>query len=205
MSAQNYLAQPRIEDEREDFRGELDGLEQKIERLMTRMRIAVIFGSDKTAPGSVLYQTCNTRSWKSYEAVARDIARSLERLGFRHVQLMPDDMQLGDRLRRGGIHMAWLNTGGIQGYNPAAHASSMLEMLGVPYVGHDPLAATTLDNKHAFAGIQLEATSKHHRTVLALGEQCAAADRSRGFVSHNDSSNRRRNQNVYLFTGELSG
>ena len=26
----------------------------------------------------------------------------------------------------------------------------MLEMLGVPYVGHDPLAATTLDNKHAF-------------------------------------------------------
>ena len=33
---------------------------------------------------------------------------------------------------------------------PAAHASSMLEMLGVPYVGHDPLAATTLDNKHAF-------------------------------------------------------
>jgi D-alanine-D-alanine ligase len=26
----------------------------------------------------------------------------------------------------------------------------MLEMLGVPYVGHDPLTATTLDNKHAF-------------------------------------------------------
>src|SRR6185295_11767621 len=150
MSAQKYLAQPRIEDEREDYRGELDRLQQRIERLMTRMRIAVIFGSDKTAPGSVLYQTCNTRSWKSYEAVARDIARSLERIGFRHVQLMPDDMQLGDRLRRGGIHMAWLNTGGIQGYNPAAHASSMLEMLGVPYVGHDPLAATTLDNKHAF-------------------------------------------------------
>ena len=48
------------------------------------------------------------------------------------------------------IHMAWLNTGGVQGYNSAAHASSMLEMLGVPYVGHDPLAATTLDNKHAF-------------------------------------------------------
>jgi D-alanine-D-alanine ligase len=26
----------------------------------------------------------------------------------------------------------------------------MLEMFGVPYVGHDPLTATTLDNKHAF-------------------------------------------------------
>ena len=129
---------------------ELDRLQQKIGRLMMRMRIAVIFGSDKTAPGSVLYKTCNTRSWKSYEAVAQDIARSLQRIGFRHVQLMPDDMQLGDSLRRKGIHMAWLNTGGVQGYNPAAHASSILEMLGVPYVGHDPLAATTLDNKHAF-------------------------------------------------------
>src|SRR5262249_43570904 len=47
-------------------------------------------------------------------------------------------------------HMAWLNTGGVQGYDPIAHAPAMLEMLGVPYVGHDPLTATTLDNKHAF-------------------------------------------------------
>jgi D-alanine-D-alanine ligase len=130
--------------------GELDLLQQKIERLMAQMRIAVVFGSNKATPGTVLYQTCNTRSWKSYEAVARDIAQSLERIGFRHVQLMPDDMQLGDRLRSERIHMAWLNTGGVQGYNSAAHASSILEMLGVPYVGHDPLAATTLDNKHAF-------------------------------------------------------
>lgn len=129
---------------------ELELLQQKVERLMPQLRIAVIFGSNKADPGSVLYQTCNTRSWKSYETVARDIARSLERIGFRHVQVMPDDMQLGDRLRRERIHMAWLNTGGVQGYNSAAHASSMLEMLGVPYVGHDPLAATTLDNKHAF-------------------------------------------------------
>jgi D-alanine-D-alanine ligase len=46
--------------------------------------------------------------------------------------------------------MAWLNSGGVQGYNSAAHASAILEMLGVPYVGHDPLTATTLDNKHVF-------------------------------------------------------
>src|SRR5258708_3719432 len=26
----------------------------------------------------------------------------------------------------------------------------MLEMFGIPYVGHDPLAATSLDNKHTF-------------------------------------------------------
>ena len=97
-----------------------------------------------------MYPSRNTRSWKSYEAVAVDIAASLRRIGFRHVHLMPDDMHLGERLRREGIHMAWLNTGGVQGYNPTAHASAMLEMFGVPYVGHDPLTATTLDNKHAF-------------------------------------------------------
>jgi D-alanine-D-alanine ligase len=125
-------------------------LEAQIERLMSRMRLAVVFGGDKSTPGSVVYASRNTRSWKSYEAVAADIAAALERIGFRHVCLMPDDMHLGERLRREGIHMAWLNTGGIQGYNPTAHAASMLEMLGVPYVGHEPLTATTLDNKHAF-------------------------------------------------------
>jgi D-alanine-D-alanine ligase len=125
-------------------------LEAQIERLMPRLRLAVIFGGDKSTPGSVIYPSHNTRSWKSYEAVAGDIAASLRRIGFRHVQLMPDDMHLSERLRREDIHMAWLNTGGIQGYNPAAHAPAMLEMLGVPYVGHDSLSATTLDNKHVF-------------------------------------------------------
>ena len=149
-SSQECIATRPVDDGPTKVRGALDWLQQSVERLMTRMRIAVIFGSNKASPGSVLYQTCNTRSWKSYEAVAQDIALSLRRIGFRHVQLMPDDMRLGDRLRREQIHMAWLNTGGVQGYNSAAHASSLLEMLGVPYVGHDPLAATTLDNKHAF-------------------------------------------------------
>jgi len=125
-------------------------LEAQIERLLPRLRLAVIFGGDKSTPGSVVYPSRNTRSWKSYEAVAADIAAALERIGFRHVCLMPDDMLLGERLRREGVHMAWMNTGGIQGYNPTAHAPSMLEMFGVPYVGHDPLTATTLDNKHAF-------------------------------------------------------
>jgi D-alanine-D-alanine ligase len=125
-------------------------LQDRIEELKSRVRIAVIFGGDKLEPGSVLYEAQNSRSWKSYEAVAQDIATSLGRLGFAHVQLMPDDMNLGDKLRREGIHLAWLNSGGVQGYNPTAHTPAMLEMMGVPYVGHDPLAATTLDNKHAF-------------------------------------------------------
>jgi D-alanine-D-alanine ligase len=125
-------------------------LEEQLSQLMAQLRLAVVFAGDKSKPGSVLYASGNTRSWKSYEAVAADIADALRRIGFRHVTLMPDDMQLAERLRRDGIHMAWLNTGGVQGHNPAAHASAMLEMLGVPYVGHDPLTASTLDNKHAF-------------------------------------------------------
>ena len=31
-----------------------------------------------------------------------------------------------------------------------SHASSILEMLGIPYVGHSPLATNILDSKHIF-------------------------------------------------------
>lgn len=128
----------------------LDVLEAQIERLLGRMKLAVVFGGQKRDPDAVINPTINPRSWKSYESVAQDIADALKRIGFRHVELMPDDMRLGDRLRHAGIHLAWLNTGGVQGYNPACHAPAMLEMLGVPYIGHDPLVATILDNKHTF-------------------------------------------------------
>lgn len=127
------------------------------------MRIAVIFGGDKSADGAVIHQTFNTRTWKSYQAVADDIALSLKRVGCRYVDVMPEDMGLGQRLRDHSIHMAWLNTGGVQGYNPMCHASALLEMLGVPYVGHDPFTVTMLDNKHSFK-----------RDLLALGLPTAA-------------------------------
>src|SRR3977135_3721455 len=143
-------AQLRVDERYETARGETARLQDQMERLRSCLRIAVIFGGDKAAPGSVLYKTSNTRSWKSYEAVAQDIAESLARIGFRNVQLLPEDMHLGDRLRRDGVHLAWLNSGGVQGYNSVGHAPAMLEMLGVPYVGHDSLSATTLDNKHVF-------------------------------------------------------
>lgn len=125
-------------------------LQAQLDRARDRVHLAVIYAGDSSIPGAVINPTINPRSWKSYESVAQDIADSLKRLGFRHVTLIPDDMRLGERLRREGIHMAWLNTGGVQGYNPACHAPAMLEMFGVPYVGHDPLIATTLDNKHTF-------------------------------------------------------
>jgi D-alanine-D-alanine ligase len=139
-SAATSLAAPRS----------VEPLRRQIERLLDRLRLTVIFSGDRSVPGAVINPTVSTRPWKSYEAVAQDIADALRRLGFRHVQLMPDDMRLGDRLRREQIHFAWLNTGGVQGYNPACHAPAMLEMVGIPYVGHDPFIATTLDNKHTF-------------------------------------------------------
>jgi D-alanine-D-alanine ligase len=125
-------------------------LQEQIERLKSRLRLAIIYGGNKSTPGSVIYESHNSRAWKSYEAVAQDIGATLKQLGFRHVQVIPEDMRMAERLRREGIHFAWLNSGGVQGYNPAAHGPAVLEMLGIPYVGHDPLAATTLDNKHAF-------------------------------------------------------
>ncbi len=88
-------------------------LEAQIARLLNRMKLAVVFGGQKRDPAAVINPTINPRSWKSYESVAQDIAGSLRRIGFRHVELMPDDMRLGDRLRNAGIHLAWLNTGGV--------------------------------------------------------------------------------------------
>ena len=118
-------------------------LERRLEQLRSKLCLAVVFGGNKSVAGSVIYESNNARSWKSYEAVANNIADSLREIGFRNVSLMPDDMHLGDRLRRSDIHLAWLNSGGVQGYNSAAHAAATLEMLGVPFIGHDSLAATT--------------------------------------------------------------
>lgn len=125
-------------------------LQAQLARLADTMRIAVIYSGDTNEEGAVIHQTYNPRSWKSYKQVAQDISDSLQRLGFRHVTTMPDDMRLGDRLRREHIDFAWLNTAGVQGIASASHASSMLEMFGIPYVGHNPLNAAILDNKHVF-------------------------------------------------------
>ncbi len=154
-------------------------LQEQLERLKSRLRVAIIFGGNKSTPGSVIYESQNSRSWKSYEAVAHDIAATLGQLGFQHVQTIPEDMRLGERLRREGIHLAWLNSGGVQGYNSAAHGPAVLEMLGIPYVGHDPLAATTLDNKHAFkreatcAGLPTSPFTTWH---MERGPFCPAAN-----------------------------
>lgn len=133
-----------------DRAGRTGELQAQVEGLLARVNLAVIYGGDKAEDGAVLFPTHNPRSWKSYRAVAEDLAASLERLGARNVAVMADDMRLQGRLQREAIDFAWLNTGGVQGMGAVCHASAQLEMLGVPYVGHDPLTAAILDSKHTF-------------------------------------------------------
>lgn len=137
--------------------GRVHELQAQVEQLLPNLRLAVVYGGDKDADGAVIYRTHNPRSWKSYEAVARDIAASLERLGARDVVVLPDDMSLAQRLRELQIDMVWLNTGGVQGHAPCSHAAAQLEMLGVPYIGHEPMTAGILDSKHTFKRIMVGA------------------------------------------------
>jgi len=130
--------------------GRVEQLQEQVGILLKALRIAVVYGGDKNDDGAVIYKSHNSRSWKSYESVARDIAKSLQRLGADTVFLFPDDMRLADKLLEYEIDFVWLNTGGVQGYTSVSHAASTLEMLGVPYLGHDPLTGAILDSKHAF-------------------------------------------------------
>lgn len=125
-------------------------LQGQIETMFKRLRLSVIFGGNKSADGAVIEPTNNARSWKSYEVVAKDIAQAMERLGARRVNLVPDDMRLGEELKANNTHLAWLNTGGVQGLCSVTHAPAMLELFGIPYIGHDPMMAGILDSKHVF-------------------------------------------------------
>ena len=118
--------------------------------LRSRLRIAIVHGGDRTKQDAVIYQTFNSRPWQSHAQVAYDIRDSLQDSGFDQVFVMADDMSLPARLRDEAIHLVWLNTGGVQGYNAVSHTAAMLEMLGIPYIGHNALHAALLDNKDAF-------------------------------------------------------
>ena len=125
-------------------------LQTQVAQLLSKMRIAVIYGGDSQEDGSVIHRSHNPRSWKSYETVARDIANSLVRIGAEHVSILPDDMRLASKLAEKDIDFAWLNTGGVQGFASVSHTAALLEMLGLPYVGHDPLNCAVMDSKHSF-------------------------------------------------------
>lgn len=125
-------------------------LQSILDKMKVSIPVAVVHGGDRTVEGAVIHQTRNPRSDKSYLAVATDIAESLSRLGFKQVDLIPEDMRMGDRMRELKTGIAWLNSGGTQGYSSICHAASIMEMIGIPYVGHNPLNSALLDNKHSF-------------------------------------------------------
>ena len=125
-------------------------LEKDLEVFKKKLKIAVVFGGDKQREDAVIFQTFNSRSWKSYEKVAKEIAQTLKELGFEHVELFCDDSSLTNNLKENKIDFVWLNSGGVQGINPLSHTPALLEMLGIPFVGHSSINATLLDNKHLF-------------------------------------------------------
>lgn len=126
---------------------QLDQLPQIIEALLPSLNIAVIYSGDHRRDGAVLNRTYHPRFWKSYRKVAEHIQTTLMDLGFRNVFLLSDDMNLQQALIEKNIHLAWLNTGGVQGRNAMSHTPGLLEMLGVPYIGHSPHNYAVLDQK----------------------------------------------------------
>jgi D-alanine-D-alanine ligase len=128
----------------------IDDLPGIMNRLHSKLRIAVTFSGDKNDPDTVIYKTHNPRSWKSYQQVAEGIQQTLKEIGFKHVTTIPEDKNLLEGLRKENIHLVWINSAGVQGYSPMSHTPAMLEMVGIPYVGHHPVNAAKLDNKYAF-------------------------------------------------------
>ena len=141
-------------------------IEELLDRARVSLKIAIVYAGDKNDLDTVIDTGINSRDWKSYRPVAENIAETLEKEGFSDVAVLPESRHLGAELAKRGIDIVWLNSGGVQGINPMAHAPSLLEMLGVPYVGHNPLAVSLLDNKHVFKSICSAATLPTARFVV---------------------------------------
>lgn len=151
MSVAYLRSDPAFKKETNSRRaGRIGQLEGQLERMFRRLRLAVVYGGNSSNRGAVIEPTSNPRSWKSYETVARDIAGAMSRIGCKEIFLVPDDMRLGENLRMHDTHLAWLNTGGVQGQCSVSHAPAMMELFGMPYIGHDPMMAGILDSKHVF-------------------------------------------------------
>lgn len=141
-------------------------IKELLDRARGSLKIAIVYAGDKNDLDTVINTGINSRDWKSYRLVAENIAKTLEKEGFSDVAVLPEDRHLGTELAKRGVDIVWLNSGGVQGINPMAHAPSLLEMLGVPYVGHNPLAVSLLDNKHVFKSVCSAATLPTARFVV---------------------------------------
>jgi len=122
----------------------------QLEWIRNHVTIAVVHGGDKAQATGYIFENLSPRSTKTYEAVAHDIANALTESGFQSVSVLAEDLYLAESLRRNKIDLVITNSGGLQGFDSMCHLPSTLEMLGVPYVGHSPMVAGILDNKHLF-------------------------------------------------------
>ena len=129
---------------------DLHTIENMLDDLHGKLRIAVLYAGDSKEPGTVLRRTHNPRHWKSYQSVAEDIAQALYLCGFRRVVTLAEDCNLAGRLKSKKIDLVWINSGGVQGHDPVCHSAALLESFGIPYIGHRPAAAATMDNKYLF-------------------------------------------------------
>ncbi|PSV49205.1 D-alanine--D-alanine ligase family protein [Photobacterium indicum] len=122
----------------------------QLEWIRNNLKIAVIHGGDKSQTQSYIFENLSPRSTKTYAPVAHDIANALRESGFDSVEVLAEDIHLAKLLESKKIDLVITNSGGLQGFDAMCHLPSTLEMLGVPYVGHSPMTAGILDNKHLF-------------------------------------------------------
>jgi D-alanine-D-alanine ligase len=118
-----------------------------MEAIKDSLTVAVIFSGDPEKQDSVLRRTFNYRAWASYANVADDIANALRRLGYTRVSVKAEDKNLLSWLQDSRTDIVWLHSGGTQGYDSMAHAASLMESMGIPYVGHRPLTYVVADSK----------------------------------------------------------
>ncbi|MGF1767671.1 ATP-grasp domain-containing protein [Enterovibrio makurazakiensis] len=124
--------------------------QEQIDWIKRQVKIAIVCGGEKHHTDNYIHENLSPRSTKTYRVVAEDIADALHIAGFRRVALLEESMKLPRQLKDGEFDLVFANSGGLQGFDSMCHLPSMLEMLGVPYVGHAPMTAGLLDNKLMF-------------------------------------------------------
>jgi len=123
---------------------------EQLQWIRSSLKIAIVHGGEKAQSDNYIYENLSPRSTKTYRAVACDIAVALNESGFKHVHVLAENINLPLRLKSLAIDLVITNSGGLQGFDSMCHLPSMLEMLGMPYVGHSPMNVGVLDNKHLF-------------------------------------------------------
>ncbi|WP_087024154.1 D-alanine--D-alanine ligase family protein [Thaumasiovibrio subtropicus] len=124
--------------------------EADLRLIKQRLRVAVVHGGDVHEPENYIRRTKSLRTTKTYRQVAEDIAQGLHEAGFEQVFVLSESLHLAEQLSAYQVDLVFINSGGLQGADAMTHLPALLEMLGIPYVGHQPMTAGILDNKHLF-------------------------------------------------------